>query len=496
MRSGCVTIGVVGEDAVSDRHAPASAVRTNRPGESDKDRAGRPAGLGPITPATAVSAVAAALALIAVTSVVGVWLNQHGYPMQLFAPPLHAHVEPHAGWGTPLAIATIVVAAALQHRIATVSWRRLLCTGWLIMLSWMCSLTLVDRFPHGWIGVMTKRTEYLQALGRIHDPATFLAIFDHHILMEPHHWPTQVSGHPPLVTLMFWALARVGLPGGFWAGALCIAGSSLTVVAMPTALRSLGDEASARRLVPLAAVFPGAVWMAMSADGLFAGVATSGLALLCLGLQARPTRGALLGVAGGLLLGASLFLSYGLVLFGPVVAAVAWLTRSRDRSKRLIVWTCATAGVIAVWAVHRALGFSWLSGLAALRTRYYQGVAGSRPYAYFVFADLAAWLICCSPILAVVVVIAVRSLSRSSVRPESAQAGATAVAVLCLSGVAAVLVADVSGMSKGETERIWLPFSVVAFAGMSMLSGRAAHRALLVGAFCGLLAKHLLWTRW
>jgi methylthioxylose transferase len=81
-------------------------------------------------------------------------------------------------------------------------------------------------------------------------------------------------------------------------------------------LGELGADSAARRAVPFVAIFPGAVWMAVSADGLFAGVATAGLALVCVG----AARGRLLAsLLGGLLLGTTLFLSYGLVLFGLVV---------------------------------------------------------------------------------------------------------------------------------------------------------------------------------
>ena len=40
-------------------------------------------------------------------------------------------------------------------------------------------------------------------------------------------------------------------------------------------------------------------------------------------------------------------------------------------------------------------------GVTQLRVRYYQGIASQRPYAYFVWADPAAWLVSCSPLLAV-----------------------------------------------------------------------------------------------
>ena len=43
-------------------------------------------------------------------------------------------------------------------------------------------------------------------------------------------------------------------------------------------------------------------------------------------------------------------------------------------------------------AVHAGLGFNWLTGLGQLRIRYYQGIAAQRPFSYFVYANLAAWL--------------------------------------------------------------------------------------------------------
>ena len=66
--------------------------------------------------------------------------------------------------------------------------------------------------------------------------------------------------------------------------------------------------------------------MAVSADGLFAGVAVSGLALVCLGAAQGKI---LASLAGGLLLGIAVFLSYGLVLFGLVVLLAILLTVSQ-----------------------------------------------------------------------------------------------------------------------------------------------------------------------
>jgi hypothetical protein len=441
-------------------------------------------------------ALAVALALIAVAAVVGYEMNRRGLPIVLPRPPVLAFWHPHVGWGTPLAILSLLLGLRLQQVAAVLPWRRLLLAGWLLNLAWMCSLTLVDGLQRGWIDVLLDPNEYLHDINRISDPWTFLSSFTHFIAFGPGVdgdlvWTTHVAGHPPLATLIFWLLNRVGLNGGFWAGALCILVGSATSVAMPTTLRELGAEAAGRRTVPFVALFPGAVWMAVSADGLFAGVAVGGLALVCLGAR----RGRILAsLAGGLLLGIAVFLSYGLVLFGLVVLFAMLLTvRQRGLRSVLVPWLIATGGFVAVAAAHLALGFNWVSGFVALRVRYYQGIASQRPFSYFVYADLAAWLVSCSPLLAVGAARSVAVLSKGHAGPWTQD---RIVALLALSGVIAALIADFSAMSKAETERIWLSFGLIAYSGLALLRGRRATWALAMSAAWALLVNHLLNTGW
>src|SRR4029453_14990908 len=428
-----------------------------------------------------------ALGLIGVAAVVGYDMNRRGMPIVLPRPPLLAFWHPHVGWGTPLAILSLLLGLGLQQGVAVLSWWRLLFAGWLLNLAWMCSLTLVDGLQRGWIDVLLDPNEYLHDLHRISDPWTFLSSFTQYIAFGPGVdgdlvWTTHVAGHPPLTTLIFWLLARIGLGGGFWAGALCILVGSTASVALPATLRELGAGAAGRRIVPFVALFPGAVWMAVSADGLFAGVAVSGLALVCLGAP----RGRVLCIfAGGLLLGIAVFLSYGLVLFGLVVLLAILLTVSqRGLRKVLVSWLTATFGFVAVAVVHMALGFNWLSGLVALRVRYYQGIASQRPFSYFVYADLAAWLVSCSPLLAVGVARSVAVLSKGHAGSWTQD---RIVALLALSGVIAALIADFSAMSKAETERIWLSFGLIAYSGLALLRGRRATWALAMSAAWALL---------
>jgi hypothetical protein len=452
-----------------------------------------------------IVALVAALALIVVAAVVGHEMNRRGLPIVLPRPPLLAFWHPHIGWGTPLAVLCVLLGLRLQQVIQVLTWKRLLFAGWLLNLAWMCSLTLVDGLQRGWIDVLLDPNEYLHDLHRISNPWTFLSSFTHFVAFGPGVdgdlvWTTHVAGHPPLATLIFWMLARVGLGGGFWAGALCILVASAASVALPVTLRELGAGAAARRIVPFVALFPGAVWMAVSADGLFAGVAVSGLALVCRGAvrgSGASTGSAhiyLTSLAGGLLLGTAVFLSYGLVLFGLVVL-LAMLLTVRQRVLRPVVgpWLVATAGFVAVAAVHLALGFNWASGLAALRVRYYQGIASQRPFSYFVYANFAGWLVSCSPLLAIGVLRSIAALTRGRLGSWTQD---RIVAALALSGVLAALVADLSALSKAETERIWLPFGVIAYSSLALLRDRWASSALVASAVWALLVNHLLNTGW
>jgi methylthioxylose transferase len=442
-------------------------------------------------------ALALALALIAVAAVVGHEMNRRGLPIVLPRPPLLAFWHPHVGWGTPLAILSLVLGLRLQQVAAVLPWRRLLLAGWLLNLAWMCSLALVDGLQQGWIDVLLDPNEYLHDLHRISDPWTFLSSFTHFIAFGPGVdgdlvWTTHVAGHPPVATLIFWLLARVGLGGGFWAGTLCILVASVASVAMPVTLRELGTEAAGRRLLPFIALFPGAVWMAVSADGLFAGIAAGGLALVCLG----AARGRILvSLAGGLLLGIAVFLSYGLVLFGLVVVLVMLLTvRQRGLRSVVVPWLIATVGFLAVAAIHLALGFNWVSGLVALHVRYYQGIASHRPFSYFLYANLAAWLVSCSPLLAIGAARSIAALaSRGRAGPWTQDRIA---ALLAVSGVLVALIADLSALSKAETERIWLSFGVIACSGLALLRGRRARSALIASATWAVLVNHLLNTGW
>jgi len=68
--------------------------------------------------------------------------------------------------------------------------------------------------------------------------------------------------------------------------------------------------------------------------------------------------------------------------------------------------------------------------------------------------------------------------------------------LLVLGALLAILFADLSRLSKAETERIWLPFTVWLVAAAALLP-RQSHRWWLALNVTGALAiNHLILTNW
>ncbi|OON76187.1 hypothetical protein [Streptomyces tsukubensis] len=438
-------------------------------------------------------AVAAAAALFALAAVVGTFLNRDGGKLRLHWPPLYADWMPHVGPGTVAAPAVAVLVVGYGPSLARrLPWRALVPTVWAAALAWTVSLALVDGWSRGITRRLTTAMEYLQSVGDVHSVHATLRGFTDHILVgSPDIWPAHVSGHPPAALLTFVLLDRVGLGGGTWAAVWClVVGTSFAAAVMVT-LRPLCGEDVARRAAPFLALAPAAVWIGVSADGYFAGVAAWSIALLAVS-AARTTRVPRLAAVGsGLLLGLTFYLSYGLVVFVVLAAAVLVIARTG----RPVPWV--VLGIVPWVIAFTAAGFWWLDGYRTLHERYYQGAAKIRPFSYFIWANLAAQVVSLGPA-------AVAGLRRTAsplwrtVRSARAvaPAGYGALALLIAAAFGMRLLADISGMSKAETERIWLPFTVWLFAACALLP-RGSHRWWLSGqAAVALVVNHLFFTGW
>ena len=446
------------------------------------DRSGRRADL---------LAVAAAGVLVAAATAVGLYLNRPGSGVVIFvsAPPLFADWLPHVGAGSVFAV-LVAVAVVLHGPVlaAHLPWRRALGVGYLASLAWIFSLAMVDGWSRGFAGHLTIPQEYLHEVPGITDIPRMLREFSSRILdFQPDSWTTHVSGHPPGATLVFVWLDRIGLHGGAWAATAVVLVGSLVAVAVPATVALLGRAEAARAVLPFAVLTPGAVWIGVSADGLFAGTTATGLALLALSAKgfAGGRRYAIpAGLASGVLLGFGIFLSYGLVLLGVLAVAVAVLGRQWRAAALAIAAALAVVGLFA-WA-----GFWWLDGYHLVVERYYQGVALVRPYSYWVWADLAAVTVALGP--------AVVAALRRGLAGAFPRRGLLAdpVLLLGLAALLAVVFADVSGLSKAETERIWLPFGVWLLPLTALLPRPGRRWWLAAQAATALAVNHLLLTGW
>ncbi|GHB57829.1 membrane protein [Streptomyces umbrinus] len=471
-------------------------------------------------------ATATAALLVVAAALVGTAIERDHGTLHVGWPPLYSNWGPHVGPGTPAALVVAIGVVAYGPPVAArLPWRALLGAAWGTAMAWTWSLALIDGWRRGIADRLTTKYEYLQVIDRFQDiPATLRDFTGHILLHSPDHWPPHVAGHPPAATVTFVLLDRVGLGGGGWAGAFCITVGASACVAVLVAVRALADEALARRAAPFLVMAPAAVWMGTSADGYFAAVAAWTIALLALAVTGHRPR--LTGLASGLLFGLTCYLSYGLTLFALIAGAVLLLGPRRTRPLPY-----ALAGVAVVPVVFTLAGFNWWEAYRLLVERYYQGAGGIRPYGYWVWANLACTVLIAGPATAAglrrtgaaLLKTPRRLTARSSpdaplhgrtpdrhggsvrvgpalrrrLLPWADMPGASAelrLAVLVATAFAALLIADLSGMSKAETERIWLPFAMWLLASCAFLTRPRAW--LAAQAVLALLLNHLLLTGW
>ncbi|MFQ6394503.1 hypothetical protein ACLMAJ_13680 [Nocardia sp. KC 131] len=397
------------------------------------------------------------------------------------AAPLFGDWLPHIGWGTvpALLIAAIVVMYGAELA-ARLPFRRLLVLAWVTTIGWAFCLAMVDGWQRGFAGRLTDPNEYLHEVGGVTDIPAMLRGFSDRILdFQPDSWTTHVSGHPPGALLFFVLLDRAGLGGGAWAGLACMLIGCSAVVAVAVALSALGAEDRARAALPFLTLAPAALWLAVSADAIFAGVTAWAVALLA--IAARPSGRPIVAAAAGMLFGFGIYLSYGLVLMA--IPAVAVLIAGRTMRPLLPALT----GALAVCVAFTMSGFWWVDGYHLVVQRYYQGIASERPLVYWSWGNLAATV--CSVGAATVGALH-RALSRNALRALDP------TALLVVASLCAILIADVSGLSKAETERIWLPFAIWLVAATAFLPKSGARAWLAVQALGTLLIAHTILTNW
>jgi methylthioxylose transferase len=429
--------------------------------------------------------LAVTLALVAAAVVVpplGHWKVQASLHLVRPFAPLAGWVDPRVGPGTPFALLVGGLGLLGGFEAARrLTWRPLLGLTYLATCAWTLSLAFVDGSA-GLTREIVNHNEYLLTARRVHGVHALLEGFVARIPAGvPDSWPTHVAGHPPGALLLFVGLDHVGLGGAFAAAAAVTLLGCTTPVAVLLTLRRLGAEDVARRVAPFLVLAPAAIWVAVSADGVFAAVAAWGLAAVAAaatsGRRGPATAWAL---AGGLLLGCCLLLSYGLLLLAPLVLAV--LLAARRWSPLPAVAVGAAAPVL----LFAALGFRLWSAYPVLNDRYWAGIAAGRPAAYWFWGDLAALALSAGPALGAGLGSLVAACARAP----------RVVRVLVATAGVSILLADASRMSKAEVERIWLPFVPWLLLATACLPERWRRPALALQVVTALLVQHLVLTNW
>ncbi|NDU75362.1 hypothetical protein GWI34_22450 [Actinomadura sp. DSM 109109] len=459
------------------------------------------------------AAVAVWAAWIAAAFAVGWYLRRAGLSTEDPLPPLHARPR---GWPPswplwrflPAAAVAALAVAALPALAARLPWRVLPLAAWAAAAAWTVALAVTD----GW-GALARPldapTEYPAGLAQLRpDPLEWLRTFTERL----GGYTTHVRGHPPLPMLVLWGLERAGFGGTGWAAAFVVASGTSAAAAIAVTLRCLAGERAARAAVPFLALAPLAVWVATALDAFFLAVAAWGTALLALAARGAGNRALVPAAAGGLLLGCLPYLSYGLLPLLAVPLAVVVLGRPRAR-----VLAAACAALAVVPAAFTLLGFWWPDGVrATLDTYLVSRGSARRSYAYFLPANLAVLGLLTGPAVAHALPGTLAELCRGALwrnllgrrrpgrsaldrdappsRPGAVAPGA-AVAVVAGAALLGVLVLDASGVTRGEVERIWVPFA--AWLTVAAAVGRPRGRAWLAAqAATALTVQALVLSPW
>lgn len=348
-------------------------------------------------------------------------------------------------------VPAMVVGAALVAGAPVVAararWSVLLGSCAAGAIGWSVALAAAG----GWSAVtqpLASRHEPLVIVADIESSLTFLRTFTDRLVDYPIH----VKGHPPGIVLVYWVLDRAGLAGPGWATALVLLALAVMVVAVLVTARLVAGEALARRAAPFLAAAPFAVW-ATSTDPIYGAAIAAGTALLTAAITHARL---LLAVVAGVVLALALHLTYGAVPLLLIPGAIVVLHRAWPTA------FAAAAGACAVTVGFVVAGFWWFDGLALTRAFYEAGVADRRPYAYFALAgNPGALALALGPAAAA-------GIARLRDRHAWVLVGAALVAVV---------VADLSGLSKAEVERIWIPFMPwLLLASSAAASSRRASR--------------------
>ena len=370
-------------------------------------------------------------------------------------PPLSAHRETEwHGW-LALPVALAVATVAYGPRLAeTLPWGRLVGLTWVVGVGWGLGLALGRGYQEGIVAPLASEDEYLVDVPRVDGFGDLLRTYTDYILLAvDDQWTTHNSGHPPLPLIVLHRARpgrarrfggqrpgdrpdRVDRRGGRAGRAACRrrrgAGPGGRAVPGAEPARDLGVDLGGRHVRRGRGV-------RASRCSPSSAVAPSG------------ARSAALAVAAGLVLGTGIFLSYGLLLMGPIalgvlVAARTVATAAAGRARRAGGGRGVRRAGLLVVRGPAAAGAALLRGQGLRPALRLLGVGQPRRRGRSP-SDLPCGR---RP--------ARRSRGCGGEGRRAVTAGRSGAGWLATGAAVAIVAADVSGLSKSEVERIWLPF--------------------------------------
>jgi hypothetical protein len=393
--------------------------------------------VAPVDPAHWRASAALAFVGLSVVAVAvwGVVLEVGGDNLHLGFVPFYGAARWNATWSivVPVALAALIVTQGPRLAVR-LRWSALLAATWIVTLVWSVALAATA----GWRAVsepVISRYDYRAVL-----PAARrlgLGAFLRTYVDRLGDYSVHVQGHPPGMVSLLWVLDAIGLRGPGWEAGIIVGVGAATLPAVLVTVRIVAGPHAARVLAPFLVLAPWTLFVATVGDAVFTAMAATSVALLAVASTRRGPAAAAWASCAGALAALTLHFTYGLVPLLVLLAGTVLIVR-----RRVGLVVPATVGASVVTAGWITAGFWWWDGFNATRHWHDVGASRDRPFVYFFVADLVVLAVMLGP--AVIAALTLRLDRR--------------LGVLVVPALLAVLVADFSGLSKGEVERIWLPF--------------------------------------
>jgi hypothetical protein len=376
------------------------------------------------------------------------------------------------------AVAGAVLLVVARGWLDRLRWSLVLGFGYLAALAWALSLALVDGTA-GLTRALSSPEESLSDVDAVGDDP--LGFVRHFTDRAPQH-SVATRGHPPGPVLLLWSLHRLGVTDRLALGLILTAIGTLTVPVVLAAVRNACGEPAARSYLPVLALAPYAVWVAVSIDAV---VALLGAAALAAGVRAstrhvRGWRATSWAVLAGLLAGTAALFSYAAPWLGLSVVFVYFARR-----RPFLNLGSGLAALVPVLAA-QALGFGWVDGLLVARHDFLNRIEPYRSVVWWSGISLVALVLAAGPALFA----SLRKVRNTPAWPFLVGAGL------------AVLFSVLAGLARGGVEHAWLPFFpwlTVAAVAPEQQAGPPVPPPLLLaglGAVVAVVVEAALATPW